>query len=281
MFRLFAAAAAACVLSGCAGDRALDRRDALRAHEEGLDAYRSAEGFGTVRWGMTQDEVRALLPDAVEVEPGLLVRNESVEGRPGQVAYVFEQGHLSRAVARLRPNDVTDGFDDLRDRLRKHFGSPWRSHDPRHSDDGAAIGAVVAVAVVAALLVGALILTKGGGKMDVPKVGSGAASAAAHGAHGAAGVVPRGAGIPGPAAPGGAVVAVPSPDVVQAVSDLVVDSARMAAWSEAERPPEEAAQTLLLSSWRTHETAVDLMARVAQEPELIVSYDSQYLRAWQ
>ncbi|NOK10267.1 hypothetical protein [Corallococcus exercitus] len=99
------------------------RREAVR---DSVDKnYRSSEGFQTVRWGMTPEEVRAALPDASVAPDGTLRMKTTVANMPAEVALGFLENQL--AAVDVFFLDVTDArtFQALmKDVLTRKFGDP-------------------------------------------------------------------------------------------------------------------------------------------------------------
>ncbi|NNC09232.1 hypothetical protein HJC10_41240 [Corallococcus exiguus] len=116
--------------AGCASGKptALERRQAVR---DSLDkTYRSTEGFQTVRWGMTPEEVRAALPEASVAPDGTLRMKTAIAEVPAEVALGFLDNRLA-AVDVFFP-DVADPrtFHSLmRDLLTRKYGEPKRPID--------------------------------------------------------------------------------------------------------------------------------------------------------
>ncbi|RKH63536.1 hypothetical protein D7W81_20295 [Corallococcus aberystwythensis] len=113
------------VSAGCASGKptALDRRQAVRDAQD--KTYRSTEGFQTVRWGMTPDEVRAELPEAAVGPDGTLRMKATIAEVPAEVSLGFLDNRLA-AVDVFFP-DVADPrtFHSLmRDLLTRKYGEP-------------------------------------------------------------------------------------------------------------------------------------------------------------
>jgi hypothetical protein len=94
-----------------------------------LDGYRGLEGFGALKWGMTLDEARALLPNA-EVQDHVVLRQEElVAERPTVVRYLFVDGRLARVLVAYTPQGAP-AAEFVRADLRRRFGAPSAAHAP-------------------------------------------------------------------------------------------------------------------------------------------------------
>ena len=122
-------------VSQCDGRYYLDGALAGDGSEQGLSgalqaklrakSFRSSEGYGNARWGMSIREVRHLYPKARAANDGLTV-NEKFEGRPATTRFVFAQGRLVAVRVQLataeKPGETGDAYQALEDKLSQTYG---------------------------------------------------------------------------------------------------------------------------------------------------------------
>ncbi|MBN8228666.1 hypothetical protein JYK02_14225 [Corallococcus macrosporus] len=103
------------------------RREAVR---DSVDKnYRSPEGFQTVRWGMTPEEVRTALPDASVAPDGTLRMKTTVANMPAEVALGFLESQLAAVdVFFLEVTDARTFQALMKDVLTRKFGDPKTPH---------------------------------------------------------------------------------------------------------------------------------------------------------
>lgn len=245
-FRLLAVVLAA-LLAGCAHTRALPP-----------EGYRSPEGFGEAKWGMTPADLSARLDGAELLDPHTYRTREQVDGRNAQVTYAFPSGRLSAVTVQY---EIAD-FDGNYDLLSHRYGKPLPPPGARAEENAA----LTVAAVVAAVLVIGIII-----------------AIATHG-HGGGGHAS------GPAVHGAAAIAasVPPAGIVHPVRDACwLDFAALqmadaslhvavAASAAADAPPPPPPPGGWMAEWRTDETDVVLLGVELGTPRasVAVSYRS-------
>jgi len=94
-------------------------------HLRKLQRYRSPEGFGDARWGMTPKEVRRV--ERVRRLGADLEQPITVAGHKGKVRYIFSDGHLVTVRLTFGPRldrAALAQFFDLRSLLAQKYGEP-------------------------------------------------------------------------------------------------------------------------------------------------------------
>lgn len=125
----------------CAGDKATKSAKAARSLIQAFDGYRSADGFGKTRWGMTVKEVRSKVPGATVVEDGNLAAKADVGRFKGVAYYSFASGRLV-AVTLVVPSDsfhpeiAVGRFGEIATLLDEKYGS---GEDTSHAASDAPI----------------------------------------------------------------------------------------------------------------------------------------------
>ena len=95
----------------------------LRPAVRRVDAdYRSQEAYGSAHWGMTQVELRQVVPDLQVCGSGLLCREELLKERPAQVTYELPAGRLERVRLRVASADPQADFERFRTDLTQEYG---------------------------------------------------------------------------------------------------------------------------------------------------------------
>ena len=121
----------------CDGRYYLDGRLAGDGSEQGLAAakalaakvrsgrFRSTEGYGNARWGMSSREVRHLYPKARAERDGLIVK-EMFEGRPATTHFQFVQGRLVAVRVELATapavGQTGDAYQAIKSKLERTYG---------------------------------------------------------------------------------------------------------------------------------------------------------------
>ncbi|GHG68707.1 hypothetical protein [Comamonas sp. JC664] len=114
----------------------IERRDAIRQMdaERELGArqdYRSMTGFQNTRWGMTKEEVLAVVPGAVQHNAwGDLGVTSVIADRPALVQYLFVEGQLAGVELHFpSPGAVRDHFHQVEELLTLKYGKPASRSD--------------------------------------------------------------------------------------------------------------------------------------------------------
>jgi hypothetical protein len=128
--------------------------------------YRSEEGYGDARWGMTPAELSGRLADARQLDAQTYQRHEIADGRPAWVTYAFPNGQLASVTVQFDPpaGQPAD-FDATYDMLAHRFGDPLPAPGARDAERDAAltVAAIVAAVLVVGILVALVAKGHGGG----------------------------------------------------------------------------------------------------------------------
>jgi hypothetical protein len=90
--------------------------------------FRSTEGHGETRWGMTKADVLAVVPDAKEVR-GALTADGTVAGKSATTLYLFADDRLTLAgvffnLKYVNRNNYINDYRELQSLLSKKYGPP-------------------------------------------------------------------------------------------------------------------------------------------------------------
>ena len=90
--------------------------------------FRSADGYGKTRWGMTPDEVRKVVP-GLKQTMNALTKSDSIAGSAAIVLYVFDANRLtsvgfSFTERHLAPGQYVSDFQKVRKLLISKYGAP-------------------------------------------------------------------------------------------------------------------------------------------------------------
>jgi len=114
----------------------LERRAAIRLADEEREhrekvAYRSNTGFQDTRWGMTRNEVLAVVRGARAFNMwGDLRVLGIITGRSAVIDYIFADGQLASVSLRFQTAGVVrDNFQALEELLTLKYGKPASRHD--------------------------------------------------------------------------------------------------------------------------------------------------------
>lgn len=113
----------------------LERRDGIRASNaafelKAVEAYRSQDGFQETRWGMSQDEVLALYPEAWVTPQGSLQVHTHVTEAPAAVEFLFARGKLASVSIQFDPRmHVRGQVEWLSELLELKYGAPISHED--------------------------------------------------------------------------------------------------------------------------------------------------------
>ena len=114
----------------------VERRSAIRLADEvrelgARQEYRSKTGFQATRWGMTREEVLALVSGAVAHNAwGDLRALGTIADRPAIIDYVFADGQLAEVTLHFQtPGAVRGNFGALEELLTLKYGRPASRKD--------------------------------------------------------------------------------------------------------------------------------------------------------
>ena len=93
--------------------------------------FRSDEGFGKAKWGMSEAEVKRAYPKARATKGGLELR-EAVDGLAATVRFVFVEKKLASASVQFDPkphgSGVADAMDAVKQKLVEKLGPSAQGH---------------------------------------------------------------------------------------------------------------------------------------------------------
>ncbi|AKQ68786.1 putative lipoprotein [Myxococcus hansupus] len=114
----------------------VERRDTIRLVDEERELgarrdYRSQTGYQDTRWGMTKEEVLAVVPDAVQHNTwGDMGVFGVIADRPAFIQYLFVEGQLAKVELHFHsPGAVRDQFHQMEELLTLKYGKPASRSD--------------------------------------------------------------------------------------------------------------------------------------------------------
>jgi len=125
-------------VTGCAEENLVARRHAVRTLNAGK-RWRSAEGFQSARWGMTEAEVRSALPGHWV---GSNVRTEIIDGEEVVERFGFCTYGLARVVV-SSPTSPERQFNRWLELLTGRYGNPDDENDAGNAAAWARFGAAL------------------------------------------------------------------------------------------------------------------------------------------